>query len=181
MSELDHVFKTPTDLSPAYEIRPHLPGDMGMIVHHHGHIYSRDYGWGPSFESGTARLVADFLDNHDPTRERVFVAQRIETAEFLGSIALFKHKTEANVAHLRLLLVTHAARGLGLGSELVRTCVEYARNCGYAKIVLWTFSVLEGARKLYRRAGFEMLKAYEVSDWWGTRLVEELWEMKLVD
>ncbi|KAI0467336.1 acyl-CoA N-acyltransferase [Xylaria cf. heliscus] len=164
---------------PTYRIRAHGPGDMGLIISQHGSQYAQEYGWGTSFEAATARIAADFLDNFDPSLERVFIAEFVETTQFLGSIALFKHREEVNTAHLRLLLVNPAARGMGLGSKLIDECILFARERGYAKVILWTFSVLEGARRLYKRAGFQLVSAGEEKDYWGTRQVAELWELKL--
>jgi hypothetical protein len=35
---------TPAEKSP-YVLRPHLPGDMGWIVHRHAVLYAQEYGW----------------------------------------------------------------------------------------------------------------------------------------
>ncbi|KAI0449944.1 acyl-CoA N-acyltransferase [Xylaria acuta] len=165
--------------SPTYRIRTHRPGDMGLIISEHGSQYAQEYGWGTSFEAETARIAADFLDNFDPGLERVFIAEFVDTPKFLGSIALFKHREEANTAQLRLLLVNPTARGMGLGSRLINECILFARERGYARITLRTFTALEGARRLYRRAGFQLVSAAEEKDHWGTRQVAELWELKL--
>ncbi|KAI1121262.1 acyl-CoA N-acyltransferase [Nemania abortiva] len=165
--------------SPTYTIRTHRPGDMGMVVSQHGSLYAREFGWGTSFESSTARLVADVLDSFDPRLERVFIAESNETGEFLGSIACLKHREEADTALLRLFAVDPASRGMGLGARLVDDCVSFARESGYAKIVLWTFSVLEGARRLYKRVGFQLVLTGEEKEHWGARLVPECWELML--
>lgn len=156
-----------------------LPLHEYRLSYYCGEKYYKEFGWGPGFEAKTARLVADILDNDDPERERVFVAESVETSQFLGSIALLKHKEEANAAHLRLFLVEPASRGSGLGARLVDECVLFARERGYAKIVLWTFTVLESARRLYKRAGFQLISSTEEEEHWGTKLVPELWELEL--
>ncbi|KAI1117710.1 acyl-CoA N-acyltransferase [Nemania sp. NC0429] len=162
-----------------YEIRTHRPGDMGMIVSLHGSLYAQQLGWGGSFEASAARSVADFLDNFDPGLERAFIAESTETRKLLGSIAVLKHREEANTAHLRLFLVDPAARGAGLGARLIDESISFARERGYARIILWTFSVLEGARRLYNRAGFQLVLTAEEKEYWGTRQVSECWELKL--
>ncbi|KAI0547772.1 acyl-CoA N-acyltransferase [Xylaria curta] len=165
--------------SSLFRIRTHRPGDMGLIISQHGLQYAQEYGWGISFESKTARLAADILDNFDPNLERVFIAESVESSQFLGSIALIKHRQEANTAHLRLLSVSSAARGMGVGARLIQECILFARESGYMKITLRTFSVLEGARRLYKRAGFHLISADEENDHWGTRQVQELWGLDL--
>ncbi|KAI1263731.1 acyl-CoA N-acyltransferase [Xylariaceae sp. FL1019] len=162
-----------------FNIRTHVAGDMGMIVSRHGSLYAREFGWTTAFESITARLVSDILDNFDPDRERVFIGEAKDTKEFLGSIALLKHRQDKNAAQIRLLLVDPAARGTGLGAGLVREGIAFAREKGYAKIILWTFGVLEGARRLYKREGFELTNIAEEKEKWGTPLAMETWELRL--
>ncbi|KAJ8123598.1 hypothetical protein ONZ43_g490 [Nemania bipapillata] len=152
---------------------------MGMIVSQHGSLYAQEFGWGPNFEASTARIVADFLENFDTSLERVFVAESIKTGTFLGSIACLKHREQADTALLRLFAVDPSARGMGLGAKLIDACLSFARERGYAKIILWTFSVLEGARRLYKRVGFQLVITGEEKEYWGTRLVSECWELTL--
>lgn len=123
--------------------------------------------------------MADFLDNFDPCLEHVFIAESFETRQLLGSVTILKHREEANTALLRLFFVDPAARGAGLGARLISESISFARGRGYAKMILWTFSVLEGARRLYKRAGFQLVLTAEEKEYWGTRQVPECWELKL--
>ncbi|GAW17214.1 hypothetical protein ANO14919_066670 [Xylariales sp. No.14919] len=165
--------------SPAYTIREHRAGDMGLIINQHAILFPQQFGWEASFEAEIARAAADFLENFDPKLERTLIAESVETSKYLGSVALFKHRTEAGTAQLRFLLVDPAARGTGLGAELIDRCVRFARECGYAKIVLWTFSQLEGARRLYQRAGFQLSSVTRQKEFWGVKMDFELWELAL--
>lgn len=125
--------------------------------------------------------MADFLDNFDPGLERVFIAESVGTRGLLGSVTIMKDREAANTAVLRLFFVDPAARGAGLGARLIGEGISFARERGYAKMVLWTFSVLEGARRLYKRAGFQLVLTAEEKEYWGTRQVPECWELKLSD
>ncbi|TGJ83741.1 hypothetical protein E0Z10_g5041 [Xylaria hypoxylon] len=164
---------------PTYKIRDHRSGDMGLIINQHAILFGQQFGWGASFEAEIARAAADFLENFNPNLERTLIAETVETSKFLGSVALFKHRKEANTAQLRFFLVDPAARGTGLGTKLIDECVRFARGSGYAKITLWTFSALEEARRLYQRVGFQLVSTMKQQDYWGTKMDFEIWELAL--
>jgi DNA-binding MarR family transcriptional regulator/N-acetylglutamate synthase-like GNAT family acetyltransferase len=157
-----------------YVLRPHRPGDMGWVIHRHGVLYAREYGYDETFEALVAEIAAKFIQNFDYKRERCWIAER--DGDMLGSVFLVQQS--AGVAKLRLLLVEPSARGLGIGKRLVEECVTFARDVGYKKIVLWTQSELVAARGIYERTGFRRI-AEEPHHSFGHDLVAETWELKL--
>jgi GNAT superfamily N-acetyltransferase len=91
---------------------------------------------------------------------------------------VFLVKQTEKIAKLRMLLVEPHARGFGLGRRLVEECIQFARESGYSKVVLWTQSNLTAARNIYQRAGFKLAKS-ESQPAFGADLVSETWELEL--
>jgi DNA-binding MarR family transcriptional regulator/ribosomal protein S18 acetylase RimI-like enzyme len=161
---------------PACVLRSPRAGDFGWIVQSHAEIYAREYGWNERFEALVARVVADFVDGFDPARERCWIAEK--DGENVGSVMVARDAQRPGVAKLRLLLVHPSARGLGLGHRLVDECTRFARDAGYHTISLWTNRVLTTARRIYAKAGYEIVRT-EKHDHFGVPLVAETWEMEL--
>jgi len=119
-------------------LREPRPGDMGWLVHRHAIVYRQEYGWNEEFEALVAEILAAFIRNYDPERERCWIADRGGGA--VGSVFLVKETGE--IGRLRLLFVDPSARGHGIGRKLVDACVAHARKVGYRKVALWTNDVL---------------------------------------
>jgi DNA-binding MarR family transcriptional regulator/GNAT superfamily N-acetyltransferase len=160
--------------SGPYFLRQHEPGDMGWVVQQHGILYSKEYGWDESFEALVSQIVADFINNFNPKKERCWIAEM--NGKMVGSI--FVVEGNEDTAKLRLLIVDPMARGLGLGSQLVEECIQFSRRVGYKKLVLWTNSVLKEARHIYQKKGFKLVNE-EKHHSFGQDLVGETWELLL--
>lgn len=172
----------PMDVAIRYELRP---GDIGNVVLQHGVLYAREHGFDPTFEAYVAGPIAEFV-LHPDRRARLWIAEA--GGQFCGCIAIVGAVPDAPGAHvvpvmpdtaqLRWFLVTPAARGRGIGKELLTRAVEFSRACGYRSILLWTASALADAARLYRAAGFTLAESTPARRW-GVDVVEEKYTLTL--
>jgi DNA-binding MarR family transcriptional regulator/GNAT superfamily N-acetyltransferase len=174
MRTIEQLLDTRPESKAPYLLRPHQPGDMGWVIHRHGVLYAREYGYDERFEALVAEIAAKFIQNFDAKRERCWIAEK--DGEIAGSVFLVKQSKA--VAKLRLLLVEPAARGLGIGKRLVEECIRFARQAGYRTITLWTQEELHAAQHIYERAGFRMVREQPHREF-GIPMVGQIWEMEL--
>jgi GNAT superfamily N-acetyltransferase len=154
-------------------LRPPAAGDLGWVVQQNGALYAAEYGWDSSYEALVAKIVADYAARADP-REAGWIAE--VDGEPAGCVFCMRKSEET--ARLRLLLVAPRVRGLGIGGRLVAECVSFARRAGYKDMVLWTNDVLTAARRIYERAGFELVASAPHHSF-GHDLVGEDWRLTL--
>jgi GNAT superfamily N-acetyltransferase len=150
-------------------------GDLGWITHRQAVLYEQEYGWDWTYEGLVAQILGDFAAHFDVMREDAWVAEL--NGDVVGSVFLMK-SNDAQLAKLRLLYVDPSARGLGIGSRLVRKCIERARELGYSKLTLWTNDILVSARKIYQAAGFTLLEENRHHSF-GKDLVGQTWVLDL--
>jgi DNA-binding MarR family transcriptional regulator/predicted N-acetyltransferase YhbS len=161
--------------APEVELRDLAIGDAGWLVEQHGVLYARDEGFDASFEALVAEILADFIRHGDPACERGWIAW--QDGARVGSIFCVKGP-EPGLAKLRMFLLLPEARGLGLGQRLLDTCISYARETGYRRMVLWTHESHEAACALYRKNGFSLDSSVPVTSF-GVDLVEQQWSVPL--
>src|SRR5437763_4068842 len=173
MRSIRGAFDQRRDGGPA-RLRAPRRGDLGWILERHGVLYAREHGWNDRAEALMARVVADFAESHDPDRERAWIAE-VEGDRAGAVLCVAKSR---RVAQLRLLLVEPRYRHRGVGTRLVDKCIRFARAAGYRELVPWTNDVLTDARRIYERAGFELVDE-ERHATFGRPLTGQHWRLLL--
>ena len=157
-------------------LRPLRPGDLGWVLQRHGTLYAAEFGWDESFEGFCAQIVSEYVTLRDtqPARTEGWIAEVDGVPA--GSVCCVPDS--AATARLRLLIVEPWARGLGLGARLVGRCLDFARQAGYADIVLLTYSQLAAARRIYQAAGFT-LDTEQPEEAYGQQVTGQSWSRRL--
>lgn len=150
-------------------------GDAGWLVQRHAELYAAEAGFDISFEALVAEILADYIRNRDPERERAWIAVAGERR--LGSIFCTKSETPG-VARLRMFLLEPEARGLGLGKRLLEECIAFAKATGNTRLTLWTHESHRAACALYEARGFRKT-ATKPSHSFGVDLVELTYDLDL--
>jgi predicted N-acetyltransferase YhbS len=112
----------------------------------------------PESWAGLSGAVIAALSSSDPM-ERI-VAD--DGGTIIGSVLLYPPSSRAygdltgaaGTPELRLLAVSHEARGRGVGHALVEECIRRARANGAAALGLHTSRSMTAAVQLYQRMGF---------------------------
>jgi DNA-binding MarR family transcriptional regulator/GNAT superfamily N-acetyltransferase len=174
MADIREIIDGSASRAQEFTLRAPEPGDLGWIVQANGALYAREYGWDATYEALVARIVAEFAAEHDPERERAWIA----TVDGRPAGCILCVRKDDATARLRLLLVESWARGMGIGERLTSECIAFARAAGYSEIVLWTNDILVAARRIYQRAGFVLMDE-ERHHSFGHDLVGQDWRLEL--
>ena len=150
------------------------PGDIGAIVRLHAVLYHEEHGFDRTFEAYVAEGLARFALDYDPSRSRLWVAER--GGEVVGSIAIAGEADGA--AQLRWFLVHPYCRSMGVGRRLFADALAYARETGARSIFLWTVSDLDAAIRLYRASGFRVTEEKSHLQW-GRQITEQRFDLDL--
>ena len=144
------------------------PGVIAEVTGAHIAYYAREWRFGLTFEAKVATELSAFLSRYDPVHD-LFLCARDRQGELLGSITIDGLGGAVGAgAHLRWFIMRDAARGLGLGGELLRKALQFSDERHYARIYLTTFAGLTAARHLYETHGFVLVQESATDAWHGT-------------
>lgn len=162
------------DAPVEFVIRPARIGEVSQVAARQSILYAASHGWGRELETLEAETTAAFLRRFKPGLEQCWVA---DLAGTMAGAVFLTHEGDG-VARLRLLHVEPFARRRGIGEALVAACVGFARDRQYDRIELWTQTVLDAARRIYARHGFECT-SIEVHHQFGEPVQGETWQLLL--
>ncbi len=110
---------------------------------------------------GTAyadKILDTLYEAYDTENAIYYVIEK--KGEIFGGAGIKKlDNYEGNVCELQKMYFLPEARGIGLGSKMMETCLQKAKEFGFEQCYLETLPYMEDARKLYRKAGFKDLDA----------------------
>lgn len=144
------------------------PGDVGAITWLHGVIYAEEYDLDETFEAYVAVPLSELIQSGDLVNQRLWIVEQDDRV--MGGIAIVKNSPEE--AQLRWFILHPDLRGRGLGKKLVTKALDFCRERGYKRLVLWTFNELDAAIGIYLKNGF--VKTEEITHLhWGKTVTEE--------
>ena len=142
-----------------FEIRRATPDDTATIS---ALIYE---AFAPFKSEYTAEAFAYTTPAADVIRERfaegpIWVA--VDGDLIIGTVSGLP---EPDRFYIRSMAVKPMAQGSGVGQRLLATLEEFARDASYSKLYLYTTFVLPGAKRLYEKNGFYVLRETTPEEW----------------
>lgn len=99
----------------------------------------------------------DMFETYNNRRMAYFVVEENNKIIGCAGIAPLQGGDE-EICELQKMYFLPQARGRGVGAEMMKTCLDFARSEGFKRCYLETLPYMENARKLYARTGFESLE-----------------------
>ena len=113
----------------------------------------------PKVGTAYADTALDHMyENYNVPKASYFVGE--ENNRIIGCAGVAQLENyDGNVCELQKMYFTEEARGRGLGSQMMKVCLNKAREYGFEKCYLETMPYMEDAQKLYKKTGFQYIEA----------------------
>jgi putative acetyltransferase len=96
------------------------------------------------------------FENYDVPKATYFVVE--ENDKIIGCCGVAQlDNYDGNVCELQKMYFIEEARGKGIGTQMINTCISKAKEFGFEKMYLETMPYMEVAQKLYAKSGFKYL------------------------
>ena len=139
-------------------IRPATEADLEAVGAVTVEAYTAD-----GFVGAHDDYASTLTDAASRFRDAELIVAQDESGTVLGSVTVVRPGTPyAEISRpgeleFRMLAVTAAARGRGVGETLVRAVIDKAREAGATHVVLSSSEKMVAAHRLYERLGFTRL------------------------
>jgi ribosomal protein S18 acetylase RimI-like enzyme len=157
-----------------FEIRPARPAELDAIGAVTVEAYTADGYVGESVEEGYAEQLRDAARR----AEHAELLVAVDSADVvLGSVTVVHPGTayaeigREGELEFRMLGVSPAARGRGIGAALTAAVLERAGEIGAQRVVMSSLEVMKTAHRMYERLGFTRLPDRDWEPVPGVRLV----------
>jgi len=108
---------------------------------------------------GTAyedEALDQMYETYNAPRKEYYVVE--DNGKVVGGAGIAQLENEStDICELQKMYFLPEARGKGLGSKMMKTCLEFAKKQGFTKCYLETMPYMKDARKLYFKTGFVSL------------------------
>ncbi len=96
------------------------------------------------------------FENYNMPKATYFVVE--DEGEIIGCAGIAQLENhEGSICELQKMYFMEEARGRGLGSNMIKICLDRAREFGFEKCYLETMPYMKAAQKLYKINGFEYI------------------------
>jgi GNAT superfamily N-acetyltransferase len=157
---------------PAILHAGYRPGCIHRIVELHTGYYSREVGFGPSFEIKVVNEITDFMARYNDSTDLLLLG--LVDGVIHAALVIDGAEAYKKGAHLRWFIVSDAIRGKGMGQRLLARAIAFTQSRGYKSIYLWTFDELDAARHIYTKFGFRLVRQM-LGNRWGKEVNEQMY------
>lgn len=145
----------------AFSIRPIGPQDDAAMAAVIRTVMPSFGAVGPGFAINDPEV--DFMSRaYARSGAAFFVVEENATGRIVGGggiAPLDGGPADKRLCELRKMYFLAEARGHGLGAEMLRRCLDFAKTAGYVGCYLETLHAMTQAIRLYERFGFSRLEA----------------------
>ena len=108
---------------------------------------------------GTAYTDAELDTMYEAYQKNRFVYYVVEDGnELLGGAGIAPLKNDnPSICELQKMYFLSEARGKGLGKQMIKKCLDFAKASNFEKCYIETMPNMQDAQKLYVKTGFEYL------------------------
>lgn len=152
------------------------PGDPEAIIALHDEVYPTEHGVDQTFVDDIRVTLDDLEATGFPHgNEGAWI---VEQGGEVGGCLMLSDEGGGE-GRVRLFLLSRGLRGQGIGGRMLDELLALAREAGYERLTLATFSDLEAAAHLYRRAGFRVVSTDAAPRWGRERFRYQQYELRL--